>query len=121
MTKKRFSSFATALLSLLLCSGVSFAATSVSGHGTQTRGSAGHNAEIHGQLFTLPGSGTITSIEGNGASGFWIEKGSGEMVKNFNTLAEAKGYSLPAGNYRVIPNIKDGANSCGVTVTVTCP
>ncbi|NTW51794.1 MAG: hypothetical protein HGB22_04325 [Chlorobiaceae bacterium] len=121
MTKKGLSSLATALLGLLLCTGVSFAATNVSGHGTQSRGYTGHNAEIHGQLFTLPGAGTITNIEGNGASGFWIEKGSGEMVKNFNTLAEAKGYSLPAGSYRVIPNIRDGANSCGVTVTVTCP
>ena len=121
MMKKRFSSLAMALLSLLLCTAVSFAATNVSGHGTQTRGYAGHNAEINGQLFTLPGAGTITNIEGNGASGFWIEKGSGEMVKNFNSLAEAKGYSLPAGSYRVIPNIKDGANSCGITVTFTCP
>jgi hypothetical protein len=121
MMKKRFASLSIALLSLLLVSAVSFAASKVSGHGTQTRGYAGHNAEIRGQLFTLPGTGTISDIEGQGTSGFWIEKGSGEMVRNFNTNAEAKGYSLPAGSYRVIPNIKDGANSCGITVTFTCP
>jgi hypothetical protein len=121
MMKKRFSSLAVALLSILLCSALSFAMTTVSGSGRQSRGYSGHNAEIHGQLFTLPGTGTISNVEGTGASGFWIEKGSGELVRNFNTIAQAKGYSLPAGSYRVIPNLKDGANSCGVTVTFTCP
>ncbi len=121
MMKKWLASLPMALLSLLLCCAVSFAATKVSGHGTQTRGSAGHNGEIHGQLFTLPGTGTITDIEGQGTSGFWIEKSSGEMVRNFNSTAEAKGFSLPAGSYRIIPNIKNGVDSCGITVTFTCP
>lgn len=119
--KKRLKSLSVALLGLLLVSEVSFAATNVSGRGSQSRGYAGHNAEINGQLFTLPGTGTISNIEGNGASGFWIERSSGEMVRNFNSIAEAQGYSLPAGSYRVIPNIRDGANSCGITVTFTCP
>jgi len=119
--KQNLKSLSVVLLSLLLCSALSFAATKVSGHGTQTRGTVGRNGEIHGQLFTLPGTGTITDIEGQGTSGFWIEKVSGEMVRNFNSNAEAKGYSLPAGSYRVIPNIKNGIDSCGITVTFTCP
>jgi hypothetical protein len=121
MNRNRIGTASLCMLLLLLWSTVSFAATTVVGEGQQSRGYPGHNAEIHGNLFTLPSAGSITAVEGRGASGFWIEKGSGEMVRNFNTLAQAQGYSLSAGSYRVIPNIKDGVNSCGVTVTFTCP
>jgi hypothetical protein len=121
MKHKRIALVSLSLLTMILWSAVSFAVTTVVGNGRQSRGYPGHNAEIHGDLFTLPGTGSITGVDGRGASGFWIEKESGDMVRNFNTLAQAQGYSLPAGSYRVIPNIKDGVNSCGVTVTFTCP
>lgn len=121
MKYKRFRLALPAILALLLWSTVSFAATTVVANGRQSRGYPGHNAEIHGDLFSLPGAGSITAVDPHGAAGFWIEKDSGELVRNFNTVAESNGYSLPAGKYRVIPNLKDGVNSCSVAVTFTCP
>ncbi|NTU92842.1 MAG: hypothetical protein HGB29_01335 [Chlorobiaceae bacterium] len=116
--QKRFLLLSVALLAMLLCSAVSFAGT-VNGTGRQSRGYPGHNAEIHGQLFTLPATGTISNIEPNGASGFWIETESGTLVKNFDSVGQARGYSIPAGSYRIIPNIRDGVNSCSINVTIT--
>lgn len=121
MPKHRLTFMTAILLSLSLSPAISLAAATVSGSGTQSRGYPGHNAEIHGKLFSLPSAGMITSIDGQGTGGFWIEKGSGELVVNFNSMAEAKGYSLPAGSYRIIPNLANGANSSRVTVTFTCP
>ncbi len=121
MMKKQWARFSGILVSLLLCSTLALAATVVSGSGKQIRGNAGRNAEINGQLFTLPGAGTITNIESQGASGFWIENGDGRLIINFDSINQAKGYNLPAGKYRVIPNIKDGYNSCSVNVTFNCP
>lgn len=109
------------LLAMLFLSTVASATTTVVGNGRQSRGYPGHNAEIHGDLFSLPAAATITAVDGRGASGFWIERESGAMVRNFDSLGEAQGYSLPAGRYRVIPNIRDGVNSCGIAVTFTCP
>lgn len=120
MLKQTLKAFSVIILALIFVSSVSYAAT-VSGSGRQSRGYPGHNAEISGQLFTLPANGTISNIDSQGASGFWIEKESGEMVRNFDTIGESAGYSLPAGRYRVIPNIKDGFNTCWVNVTFTYP
>lgn len=121
MLMKHVKTIFTAIFTLLLFSGFALAQSNVVAHGSQTRGSMGQNAKIHGNLFSLPAAGTITNINGTGAGGFWIEKGSGELVVNFNTLPEGKGYSLGAGSYRVIPNLKDGANSASIDVTFTCP
>lgn len=121
MLKKTLRALSAVLMTLIFASAVSIAAMSVTGNGSQSRGYPGQNAKINGQLFTLPATGTITNINGQGASGFWIEKGSGELVKNFNSNGEAKGFSLQAGSYRVIPNLQDGAASAWINVTFTCP
>ncbi|WP_153000674.1 hypothetical protein [Chlorobium limicola] len=94
------------LMTVIFTSSVSLAATTVTGNGTQSRGYVGQNAKISGQLFSLPATGTITGVNGQGASGFWIEKGTGQLIRNFDSVGEAKGFTLPAGSYRVIPNLK---------------
>lgn len=113
----------TLLLTLMFASSACAAATVVAGSGKQLRGTPGHNAELHGQLFTLPRDGSITLLEGEGTAGFWIENARGYLVASFDSLAEAQGYDLPRGSYRVFPNLKENpkANSAWVRITVTCP
>ncbi|NTV99527.1 MAG: hypothetical protein HGA70_10245 [Chlorobiaceae bacterium] len=118
---KHLKTVATAIFTFLVFSGFATAQTNVTAHGWQTRGTVGQNAKIHGDLFSLPSAGTVSTINGSGAGGFWIEKASGELVVNFNTLGEANGYQLGAGSYRAIPNLKDGANSASIDVTFICP
>ncbi len=121
MLMKQIKTVSASILTLLIFSGFAMAQTNVTAHGWQTRGTIGQNAKIHGDPFSLPAAGTVSTINGSGAGGFWIEKASGELVVNFNTLAEANGYTLGAGSYRAIPNLKDGANSASIDVTFTCP
>jgi len=101
---------------------VCFAAT-VSGGGTQKRGYPGHNAELYGGVFNLPTAGRITSVTGEGTDRFWIEIDHGPQVVMFNTFNQAVGYTLPAGNYRVLPTLRDNpkADSSWVEVTFTYP
>ncbi|WP_449258601.1 hypothetical protein [Chlorobium limicola] len=121
MLKKTMRALSATLMAVIFVATVSLAATTVTGNGSQSRGYPGQNAKINGQLFSLPATGTITNVNGQGASGFWIEKGTGELVRNFNSYGEAKGFSLPAGSYRAIPNLQDGAASAWINVTFTCP
>lgn len=112
------------LLVSLAATSLCFAATTVEGSGKQTRGYGSHNAELHGDIFVLPRAGTITNVTGEGTDGFWIEKADGQLVANFNTFKEAIGYSLPAGSYRVLPNLRDyptKASRSWVRITVNCP
>lgn len=121
MLKKTMRALSVTLMTVIFAAAVSLAATTATGNGSQSRGYPGQNAKINGQLFSLPATGTITSVNGQGASGFWIEKGTGELVMNFNSNGEARGFTLPAGSYRVIPNLQDGAASAWINVVFTCP
>jgi hypothetical protein len=93
----------------------------VSAGGRQSREYPGHNAEINGQLFPLTSASTVINIDSQGTSGFWIENIDGVLIKNFDSIDQAKGYNQHAEQYRVIQNIKNGYNSCSVNVTFNCP
>ena len=111
------------LLFIIATTTLCFAAT-VEGGGRQTRGYPGHNAELYGAVFTLPRAGTIVSVAGEGTDGFWIERANGGLVRSFNSLNEAVGFSLPAGSYRALPNLRDypeKAQRSWVRITVNCP
>ena len=111
------------LLAVCLLTALAFAQTVVEGGGKQTRGYPGHNAELHGDVFTLPRPGTITSVAGEGTDGYWIETDSGTLVRNWDSFQQSYGYALPAGRYRALPNLRDNpkAMTSWVRVTVTCP
>ena len=97
-------------------------AEAIEGGGGQTRGYPGHNAELTGKKFTLPRPGNIIKVEGEGTAGFWIENTrNGSMVAQFDSFAEANGFALSAGSYRIFPNLKDGRDSAWVRITVNCP
>ncbi|MCX7781131.1 MAG: hypothetical protein N2491_09500 [Negativicutes bacterium] len=119
--QKRIAVVSSIILVLFVFTSICLAAATVSGSGKQTRGRPGHNAELEGRLFTLPSAGTITSVDSQGADGFWIEDERGVMIVNFNSVNEARGYVLRAGSYRVLPNLKNGFDSCWIHVTFTCP
>jgi len=110
------------MLLIISVSSVCLAAT-VTGAGRQVRGYPGHNAELSGAVFNLPVSGNITSATGEGTDGFWIEPQNRSQIIMFNTFKQAIGYSLPAGNYRVLPGLRDNpkADTSWVTVTFTYP
>lgn len=107
---------------ILVTTSLCLAAT-IEGGGKQYRGYPGHNAELYGEVFTLPRAGTIVSVAGEGTDGFWIETAAGGLVQSFNTLNQAVGYTLPAGSYRALPNLRDNpkADRSWVRVTVNCP
>ena len=92
-------------------------AASVKGWGEQVRGSAGMNAQLRGDPFTVPNGvvGTISSVNCDG-DGFWIQ-GSARLV--FNSASQANGAKLKAGTYYVYPNLNQGQNRASVTVTVS--
>lgn len=108
---------------VLLATSVCFAAT-IEGGGKQTRGYPGHDAELYGEVFVLPRQGTIASIAGEGTDGFWIETATGQLVVSFDSFKQAVGYTLPAGSYRALPNLRDypeKAPKSWVRITINCP
>ena len=94
-------------------------AASVKGWGEQVRGSAGMNAQLRGDPFTVPNGvvGTISSVNCDG-NGFWIQ-GSAHLV--FNSASQANGARPKAGTYYVYPNhnLNQGQNRASVTITVS--
>lgn len=115
MTKRLM--VAVMAVALVACLVVTVEAGSVTATGKQTRGTPGHNAELIGGSFEIPGGVTarITDVECSGA-GFWIE---GAVQKNFDSAAQAKGQTLGTGRYRALPNLKPGQNEASVSVTLT--
>ena len=108
------------LLSFVLVAAVLATAAfagNVKGWGEQVRGSAGSNAQLRGDPFTIPGGvvGTISTVACDG-DGFWID-GAARLV--FNTASQANGARLKAGTYYVYPNLKQGQSRASVTITVT--
>ena len=105
------------LFLVLLIAVTAASAASVKGWGEQVRGSAGLNAQLTGDPFTVPNGvvGTISSVNCDG-DGFWIQ-GSARLV--FNSASQANGAKLKAGTYYVYPNLNQGQNRAGVTVTVS--
>ncbi|MBK8147454.1 MAG: hypothetical protein IPK58_04390 [Acidobacteria bacterium] len=69
--------------------------------GSQIRGVPGRDAKLESNPVTLRRAGEIDSVEG-GRAGFWIE---GTRRMTFDSAAEAVGVRLPAGTYRVYPNL----------------
>ena len=82
--------------------------------GTQTKGSAGKNAELYSVPVQIPVSMEIISVEGNN-NGFWITKGS-VTIYTFDSMNEAVGTVLQPGTYYVYPNLNKNSNSARVTV-----
>jgi hypothetical protein len=109
---------------LLTATSVCVAAT-IEASGGQTRGYSGHDAERTGETFTLPKPCTIADVQGDGFAGFWImppmEVGGAGIP--FDSIAQAKGYLLAAGTYRLQPSLRDKpqTNSAVVRVTFDCP
>lgn len=94
---------------------VSAAQGQVTLRGSQTRGAPGRNAKLNSDPVTIKRPAVISSVEG-GRVGFWIE---GTRTINFNSPAEARGVSLPAGTYRVYPNLPRDVETYSVTVFLT--
>jgi len=105
------------LFLVLLIAVTAASAASVKGWGEQVRGSAGLNAQLTGDPFTVPNGvvGTISFVNCDG-DGFWIQ-GSAHLV--FNSASQANGARPKAGTYYVYPNLKQGQNRAGVTITVS--
>ena len=105
------------LFLVLLIAVTAASAASVKGWGEQVRGSAGMNAQLTGDPFTVPNGfvGTISFVNCDG-DGFWIQ-GSARLV--FNSASQANGAKLKAGTYYVYPTRKQGQNRASVTVTVS--
>ena len=110
------------VLLVFVSTSLCFAAV-IEGGGRQSRGYPGHNAELYGQVFELPRAGTIAGVAGEGADGFWIETEAGALVRSFNSLNQGVGFTLRAGRYRVLPNLRDNpkADRSWVRITVNCP
>ena len=107
------------LFLVLLIAVTAASAASVKGWGEQVRGSAGMNAQLTGDPFTVPNGfvGTISFVNCDG-DGFWIQ-GSAHLV--FNSASQANGARPKAGTYYVYPNhnLNQGQNRASVTVTVS--
>jgi len=114
--KKRSILVFSIVLVLVLTAAIAYAG-SVKGWGEQTRGSAGMNAQLKGEPFTVPNGvvGTITSVNCSG-DGFWIQ---GAARLGFNPASRANGATLRAGTYYVYPNLKHGQNKASVNITVS--
>jgi len=91
-------------------------ATTVSLTGSQTRGTAGHNAELKCSSIKLAKGGTITSVNCSSA-GFWITDDRGNVMR-YDNPQSAVNVSLPAGTYSAYPNLPPGKDSAGVTVVI---
>lgn len=91
-------------------------ATTVSLTGSQTRGTAGHNAELKCSSIKLTNGGTITSVSCS-SSGFWITDDRGSIMR-YDNPQSAVNVSLPAGTYWAYPNLPPGKDSAGVTVVI---
>jgi hypothetical protein len=109
---------------LLTATSVCFAMT-IEGSGGQTRGYSGHDAERTVETFTLPMPCTIADVQGDGFDGFWIMPpiAVGGAGIPFNSIAQAKGYLLAAGTYRLQPSLRENpkTDSAVVRVTFNCP
>lgn len=100
----------------LLSLQITNAATSISGK--QTKGSAGQNAKLQCSPVTIASPKRIASVTGSNA-GFWIMKGGSNVMKFYKSNdPSAIGKTLPAGTYYVYPNLKKGASTATVTITL---
>lgn len=109
---------AALVLSLAACA----LAGSATGSGTQIRGNAGRNAQLISTPFEVPPGvkATIVNVACDG-DGFWMESSNG-ISQSFSSAGEAIGVKLPAGTYRVYPNLKEGQfkqETARVSVTVS--
>ncbi len=101
-------------LIFFLSVGLSFAQTSLSG--TQTRGSAGNNAELSCTPINLAKTVTINKVTGDNA-GFWIQKDGVAIMKFWNPNDQGViGKKLDKGTYYVFPNLKANHNKATVTL-----
>lgn len=98
-------------------------ATNIVGTGSQLRGNPGRNAQLNGKVFNVPKNGAISNVSMNGTDSFWIERANGQQLATFGSMQQAIGYPLPAGSYRVLPNLRENpkAQSSTVSITVTYP
>jgi len=98
-----------------------FLSTSISAQqvklsGSQTKGSAGSNAQLSCTPVTITKTMQIFSISGDNA-GFWITNGSSIIATYYNSNDQsAIGRTLNPGTYYVYPNLKKNQNNATVTL-----
>jgi len=102
------------LLSMILFS-ISMNAQTIKVTATQSKGSAGKNAELKCNPISLTKSMKILKIEGD-CQGLWIVKDN-KIIHKFWDNKSPLGTVLAAGTYYVYPNLKPNSNNASVTVT----
>ena len=103
------------LLSIMFLA-LSLSAQTVKISGTQTKGSAGKNAELKCNPVSITKTMSITKIEGD-CQGLWIVKDNLIIHKFWNNKAPL-GTKLAPGTYYIYPNLKQRKNTATVTVTL---
>ncbi|MBN2571936.1 MAG: hypothetical protein JXA68_07400 [Ignavibacteriales bacterium] len=100
----------------LLLGFISISAQQVKLSGTQTKGSAGSNAQLSCTPVTINKVMTINTISGDNA-GFWITNGSSVIASYYNSNDQsAIGRRLNPGTYYVYPNLKKNQHQASVTL-----
>lgn len=84
--------------------------------GTQTRGSAGKNAELKSNPVKITKTMKITAVSGE-CEGFWIVKDN-IKVHTFWDNKKPVGTKLKPGTYYVYPNLKKNLNTGSVTLSL---
>jgi hypothetical protein len=105
-----------ALLSLFIFFGMFAQAQTVTIEGTQTKGTAGKNADLKCQPVKITKSMKIIKVEGD-CAGFWIQNGSVTTHK-FWDMKKPIGTILKPGNYYVYPNLKQGQTKAHIKITL---
>lgn len=84
--------------------------------GTQTKGSAGSNAQLSCTPVTISKTMQIFSVSGDNA-GFWITNGTYVIASYYNSNDQsAIGRNLAPGTYYVYPNLKRNQYKASVTL-----
>jgi tetratricopeptide (TPR) repeat protein len=83
--------------------------------GTQTRGT-GASGQLKCAGVTIQKSGKITKVSDSGA-GFWLQSDKGRYLR-FDKASDGVGTVLEPSVWYVYPNLPQGANQAGVSLTV---
>lgn len=103
------------LLSIMFFT-VSLSAQTVTISGTQTKGSAGKNAELKCNPVSITKTMSITKIEGD-CEGLWIVKDN-VIIHKFGDNKAPIGTKLAPGTYYIYPNLKANKNTASVTISL---
>ncbi len=89
--------------------------------GEQIRGK-GMDGKLSSNPVDLPATGKITGVQSTGGVGFWLEcKANCQKQKKFSEFDNGKpeNWRIPPGKWAVYPNLREGMDRTGVTVTIS--